>query len=436
MKLRQRSSTVVAIVATVMMLGVPVIAAADAVSDWNAIAVQATLTAARPGPTGFTDLATVHVAIHDAVQAIEGKFQPYYVEVRGASGSPSSAAAKAARDVLVSRFPAQAAALETIYQQYLLDHNLSGTDAGVAVGAAAASGIIALRGCDASFPQTPGTPFIGGTEPGMWRPTPPGNLAMAVPWLGSVVPFTLTRSSQFRAAPPPGMTTPEYTRDYDEVRSIGALNSSSRTAAQTDAAQFWAGNYVVIWNQFLRDIAATHIVDIAESARYFALAELATADAVISSWDSKNFYAFWRPVTAIREGENDGNPRTAGDAAWLPLITTPNYPDHTSGANNVTRAMTRTLELFFRTDRMTFSVATTNTGPTQQDVRTYTRFSDVAAEVVETRIHSGLHFRFADEAARQQGNDVAEWVYANFLRTAGDKYDRHPLPDGPYERRQ
>jgi hypothetical protein len=435
MKLRHRTHAVTAIVVTVM-LAVPATVSADAVADWNAIAVQSILTAARPGPTGFTDLATMHAAIHDAVQAIEQRFQPYYVEVRGASGSPTAAAARAARDVLVHRFPAQAAALETMYQQYLISHNLSETDAGVAVGAAAASGIIALRGCDASFPQTPGTPFVGGTEPGMWRPTPPANLAMAVPWLGNVVPFTLTRSSQFRAGPPPALNSSEYTRDYDEVRMIGSLNSSSRTAAQTDAAQFWNGNYVVIWNQLLRDIAGTHVVNIADTSRLFALAELATADAVITAWDSKNFYAYWRPVTAVREGENDGNPRTTGDAAWLPLLITPNYPDHTSGANNVTRAMTRTLELFFQSDRMTYSMTTTNTAPTQQDVRNFTRFSDASREVVEARIHSGLHFRFADEAARDQGNDVAEWVYTNFLRPVRDEHGRHPVGIEPYERRQ
>ena len=433
MKLRHHSFVVGALVVAVM-LGIPATAAADAVADWNAIAVQATLTGARPGPSGFADLATVHVAIYDAVQSIEKQFQPYYVEIAGASGSPAAAAAKAARDVLVNRFPAQAAALDATYQQYLISHGLSDTDPGIAVGAAAASGIIALRGCDASFPQTPNAPFMGGNAPGVWRPTPSGNLPMAVPWLGNVVPFTLTRPSQFRAPPPPALGSAEYARDYDEVRSVGALNSTSRTAEQTDVAQFWAGNYVVIWNQFLRDIAGTHVVDIAQSSRLFALAELATADALISSWNTKNFYVFWRPITAIREGENDGNPRTASDATWLPLITTPNYPDHTSGANNVTRAMTRTLELFFESDRMDLSVTTTNLGPTQRDTRTYTRFSDLAQEVVDARIYSGIHFRFADEDARRQGSQVAEWVFRNFLRPIDKGKSSDPLQSQPHER--
>jgi hypothetical protein len=337
--------------------------------------------------------------------------------------------------VLVNRFPAQAAALDTTYQQYMSSRGLGETDPGIAAGAAAASGIIALRGCDFGFPQTPGAPFIGGNAPGMWRPTPSGNLPMAVPWLGNVVPFTLTRPSQFRAPPPPPLTSADYAKDYDEVKAVGALTSTTRTAEQTDVAQFWAGNYIVIWNQLLRDISAAHVVDIADSSRFFALAEMATADAVISSWDSKNYYAFWRPITAVREGENDTNARTVGDASWLPLITTPNYPDHTSGANNVTRAMTRIFEHFFESDRMTFSITTTNTGPTQKDTRTYNRFSDVAQEVVDARIYSGLHFRFADEAARTQGRNVADWVFRNFLRpVAGTDDNRDHVPPVPYER--
>jgi hypothetical protein len=431
MKLSHHTHAVVAIVA-VMLLGVPVITTADSVADWNAIAVQATLTGARPGPTGVIDMATVHVAIYDAVQAIEKRFQPYYVEIPGAAGSPAAAAAKAARDVLVSRFPAQAGSLDATYQQYLLNQGLSETDPGVAVGAIAASGILTLRGCDASFPQTAAAPFIGGNAPGVWRPTPSGNLPMAVPWLGNVVPFTLTRPSQFLAPPPPALDSMQYARDYDEVKAVGALSSSVRTAEQTDLAHFWAANYVVLWNQVLRSIAATNVVDIADSSRLFALAELATADALISSWNTKSVYVYWRPITAIREGENDGNARTTGDAAWLPLIATPNYPDHTSGANNFTSAVIRSLELFFESDRMNFSVTTTNAGPTQLDTRTYTRFSDAAQEVVDARIYEGIHFRFADEDARRQGRQVAEWVFRNYLRPAGND-NRHGGSSQPHE---
>lgn len=400
----------------VMFAGLSGTARADAVADWNAIAVQATLTGARPGPTGVIDIATVHAAIYDAVQAIERRYEPYYVEIKGASGSPVAAAAKAAHDVLVNRFPAQAASLDATYQQYLSTHGLAETDPGVAVGAAAAAGIIALRACDGSFPNPAPPPFVGGTGLGVWRPTPPAFAPMLVPWLGNATPFTLTRPSQFRADPPPALTSREYARDYNEVKALGALNGSSRTPEQTDLAHFYAANFPVLWNQALRDIAGAHVDNVADSARLFALADMAMADAIITAWNDKNYYVFWRPITAIQEGDNDGNPQTAGDASWTSLIAAPPYPDHTSGANAITSAAVNSLALFFGTDNMTFSVTTTNTGPTVQDTRTYTRFSDAAQDVVDARIYLGIHFRFADTAARKQGRQVSRWAFRNFLR--------------------
>jgi hypothetical protein len=355
------------------------------------------------------------------------------VEIPGASGSPEAAAAKAAHDVLVSRFPAQAASLDTAYQQYLLNHGLSESDPGVAVGARAAAGIIALRACDGSFPNPAPPPFVGGTALGMWRPTPPAFAPMAAPWLGNVTPFTLTRPSQFRAATPPALTSREYARDYNEVKALGALNNSARTPEQTDLAHFWAGSYTVIWNQVLRDIAGARVDNIADSSRLFALAEMAIADALIASWDSKSYYVYWRPITAIQEGDNDGNPRTAGDTGWQSLIAAPAYPDYTSGANAFAGAATHALEHFFGTDHMTFSVTTTNTGPTLQDTRTFGRFSDAAEEVVDARVYLGIHFRFADTAARKQGKQVAGWVFKNFLRPLNKHNDDRADDDDEHD---
>jgi hypothetical protein len=399
-----------------ILLVVPNSVNADAVSDWNAIAVQ--VSGGRPGPTNVLDIAMVHVAIYDAVQAIEGKFEPYYVEINGATGSPIAAAAKAARDVLVNRFstPAQVDQIHTTYVQYLLNHGLSETDPGVEVGAKAAAGIIALRACDGSFPIVPPAPFIGGTEPGDWRPTPPLNQPMLAPWLGSVTPFVMTRPSQFRSEPPPALTSREYARDYEEVKTIGALNSSLRTPEQTDMAHFFAGNTPTIWNRTLREVSDTHVADIAESSRLFALATMAVADTLIAVWNDKLHYKFWRPITAIREGDNDGNPLTAGDAAWVSLIVSPNYPDYTSGANGFASAVTHTLEHFFGNDHLTFSLTTTNVVPTVDDTRVYHRLSDARNDVVDARVYSGIHFRFADTAARKQGKLVADWTFKNFLR--------------------
>src|SRR5262245_5263608 len=418
MTMKRRTCAAIAIAG--VGLAVPTSVRADAVSDWNAIAVQAIITGGRPGPTGFLDVATVQAAVYDAVQAIEQQFEPYYVDIPGASGSPAAAAAKAAHDVLVNRFPAQAVSLDMTYQLYLLDHGLAADDPGVAVGARAAAGIIALRACDGSFPVPPPPPFTGGTNPGEWRPTPSANAPMLAPWLGGVTPFTLTRPSQFRAEGPPALTSHQYARDYREVKAIGALSNSSRTPAQTDLAHFWNLNYVVVLNQLLRDVADAHVEEIGHSARLLALAAMAIADAAITAWDSKNHFVFWRPITAIRLGDTDGSPFTAADPSWEPLIVTPPYPDYTSGANNLVGAATRALARFFGTDRMAVSLTTTNTGPTVEDTRTYLRFSDVAREVVNARIYSGIHFRSADEAAREQGMRVADWAFRHLLRPLHD----------------
>lgn len=399
-----------------LFLASPASLRAGAVADWNEITVQTVVTAARPGPTGALDVATVQAAVYDAVQAIENRFEPYYVEVPGASGSPAAAAATAAHDVLVNRFPAQAASLDATYQQYLSSKGLSASDPGVAVGQAAAGGIIALRACDGSFPNPEPPPFTGGTAPGVWRPTPPSFLPMLAPWLANVTPFFLTRPSQFRAMPPPALTSSEYAKDYNEVKAVGELNSSSRTPEQTDMANFYANVPVIVWNQTLRRVAADHIDHIAQSSRLFALADMVIADAIITAWNAKVRYVAWRPITAIQEGNNDGNPATVGDPNWVSLITNPNYPEYNSGAVSFATAATRVLERFFHRDDITFSVTTTNVDPTVQDTRTFQRFSAAAQEVVDARVYSGVHFRFSDTTARKQATKVADWGFENFLR--------------------
>src|SRR6267378_458823 len=397
---------------------------ADAVTDWNAIAVQ---TIVNAGPThgsavGFLDNATVQVAVYDAVEAITGRFRPYHVHIPGASGSPAAAVAKAAHDVLVNRFPLQTASLDATYHAYLAAHVLAETDPGVAVGAQAAAGIIALRANDGSFPTNP-PPFTGGTTLGEWRPTPsylpgpPPALSPALaPWLAAVTPFTLKSPSQFRPVAPPALTRQRYATAFNEIKAFGARVNSSRSLDQTNLALFWNSNFLVLWNAALRDIIAARVPDIQDSARLLAIASLAMADAGITAWDTKFHYVFWRPVTAVQEADNDGNPDTVGDPTWQPFINTPNYPEYTSGANNVTGAVTRILALFFGTDEMTFSVTTTNAASPQL-TRTYKRFSDAAADVVNVRIYQGIHFRFADVIARRQGRHVAQWVFSHVLRS-------------------
>lgn len=405
------------------------IAHADAVTDWNAIAIQTIVNGlpVHPGATSALDAAMVQAAVYDAVVAIEGGFKPYAVRIPGAHGSTAAAVAKATHDVLVNRFPSATtvASVDTAYHTYLFNNGLAEDDPGVAVGAQAAAGIIALRANDGSFPANPPV-FVGSNDPGVWRPTtsyqpgpPPSGAPMLAPWLGSVTPFTLKSPSQYRPQPPPPLTSKRYTDAYNEVKALGARFNSARTADQTELGLFWYANYFILWNQALRDIADAHLHNIADTARLFALVQLAVTDAVITAWDSKLHFAFWRPVSAVQEGNSDGNPRTIGDPSWQPFQNTPNYPDYTSGANNATGATTRALALFFGTDEMTFTVHTTNPAA-QNQTRTFDRFSDAAAEVVVARIYEGIHFRFADEEARKQGRHVAQWAFGHFLRPLDD----------------
>jgi len=421
MKLKMFASTLISIIA--FTLSVATGTRADTVTDWNRIAVQEVIIAgaARPGPSGALDIAVVQLAVYDAVQAIVGEYQPYHCVIPGATGSTSSAAAKAARDVLVNRFPSRAAAIEAIYQQYLLDHpSLDANDPGVAVGTQAAACIIALRATDGSFPNPPPPPFVGSLEIGVWRPTPPAFAPMAAPWLGLVTPFALNSPSQFRVKDPPDLSSPEYTRDYDEVKAVGKSDSTTRTAEQTDLANFWNSNYVALWCSVTRNLAEANLDHDGDTARLLALVSMSMADAAITAWDSKITFVFWRPITAIREGDNDGNPKTVGDPTWSPLIASPPYPDYTSGANNLTASATRALSLFFGTNEMNFSVTTTNPGPTVTDTRDFTKFNDAQEEVVNARIYEGIHFRFADELARKQGRLVAQWAHGHFLRPVGE----------------
>jgi len=177
-------------------------------------------------------------------------------------------------------------------------------------------------------------------------------------------------------------------------------------------------NFLTVYNQALRDIANAHITDIAESARLFALADLALVDAGITAWDSKRHFVFWRPVTAIQLGDTDGNSKTDPDVNWRPYINTPPYPEYTSGANNATGSITKMLELFFHTNDFTFDLKSSNPQAVPP-TRTYTRFTDLADDVVEVRILQGIHFRTADVLGRKQGRHVAKYVFHHALRPVG-----------------
>ena len=424
-------------------------AAADPISELNAIAADTIFAGGRPaGAAPLLDFAMVHAAIHDAVQAYERRFKPYAVSIGDATGSPVAAAATAARDVLLNRFPLQTATINEKYLAFLMNHGLTEADDGRVVGEQAATAIIVRRFGDGSYPPSP-PPELGDTGAGQWRPTPPALLAFSAPWLGAVEPFTMHFNEQFRARRPPALTGLEYARDYDEVKALGGpvgYPGVTRTPDQTQIGYFYSGNTIALFEGMLRGLVTAcemgarqryckSLSRLGDSARLFALANLAGADAGIRSWDSKKHYNFWRPITAIQQllpGDDDGNPQTEADATWTSLIPTPPYPDYTSGANNLAGSFTTIVARFFDTDKVTFNVTTTAALAVPNE-RTYHRFSDLADDVVDARIYLGIHFRFADTAARKEGTRVARQAFNHFLRPVRDRGHDHDKDCGDHD---
>jgi hypothetical protein len=396
-------------------------AAADAVTDWNALIVQFTNAAGRTPPAFMLDTAMAHIAIHDAVQAYQHRYKTYNAPIANATGSMAAAVATAAHDVLVSRFliPAPNAALiaqvDTAYNTYMAANGLAPGDPGVLVGQQAAMNIIVRRTNDGAFPANPEV-FTGSTGAGEWRSTPPAFAPMAAPWMGAVTQFVPRNNGELQNEPgPPALTSGQYTRDYDEVKLMGRRTDSGRTPEQTTFALFYSGNFLTILNNAVRAAALNQLTDIGDRARLFALAHVAGADSGIVVWENKRTYHFWRPSTAILNAADDGNPRTEPDPGWLPLINDPPYPDYTSGANGLTGAMMRAVENVVGDDEVpSFNLATTALqGGLPIAPRPYTRFSAIADDVVEARILLGIHFRFADVVARRQGKQAADRVFAH-----------------------
>lgn len=414
-----------ALVVPAVTLFAPNAKADDPIAAWNEIAEKAVKTAGHAPPVAALDFAIVHVAIYDAVESIDQRYEPYHAVVPGATGSLSAAAAKAGHDVLLGLFPTQSTTLDTAYTNYLLANGINPLDPGVAVGAQAAAEILALRSNDGRFPVNP-PPFLGSPAIGQWRPTPsllpgpPPSLAPGLaPWVADVKPFTMNNNSQFRVDPPPALSSDTWADDYDEVKSVGSLNSTTRTAEQTDIGYFWADSGPILWQNALRYISRNYLDSVGDAARMFALADTALADAQIACWDSKYFYNFWRPITAIRLGDQDGNPDTDPDPNWQPLINTPNFPEYPSGHASVSGSVSHMLRLFFGTDELNFQMTTTNPNALQK-TRTFARFSQAEDEVINARVYVGIHFRNSDRVARTQGLRVAHWVFKNFFRPIND----------------
>lgn len=388
----------------------------DPVMEWNQIALAATVHATPPqGPIPqVRTMAIVHVAVHDAINAITREYRTYLpVGPAPPSASPKAAAIAAAHHALSRLFPDQAEYLNAARAASLASQGVTESDAGIGVGAAAAAAILARSATD-GFAQAQ-VPFAatGAGTPGVWvaiGPAPP-----VLPGFGQVTPWVLERGSQFRPAGPPPLTSPRYARDYNEVKALGSLNSPTRTPQQTAIARFWLGAPSDIWNGVARQVIAARGLSLSATARVFALMYLATADASIACWDAKYAFNFWRPLTAIHKGDRDGNDDTAGDAAWEPLTTTHQHPEYPSGHTVNSSAMATILTLVFRDNPRTPIVATSPTAPGVS--RRWTTFSEGVREVIDARIYAGFHYRTSDEVGAEMGSQVARFVMNQTLHS-------------------
>ena len=370
-------------------------ARADAVTDWN---IAATTAAAAPFVGGVPQgriFAMTHAAIHDALNAIDRRYQPYAFDVKAdPNASPEAAVAAAAHDVLVHEVRSvQQPMLDSAYADSLSGiPDGAAKDAGIAIGKAAAAAIIALRSSDGSQAPMPYTP---GSGPGVWIPTPPDFLPAGVPGWGKVIPFGLRSGAQFRLKAPEyfDLTSEAYTADYEEVKSIGEVNSPIRTEDQSKIAQFWYEGSQQGWNRLTRMFLAQHDLDLElwETARLFALLNFAVADAYIAHFDTKYFYNFWRPVTAIRAGDTDANDDTVADPDWTSYLVTPAIPDYPSGHSTAGAAAAVVLTRFFRHDERPFT--TTSGGLYPGITRGFEPFWDAAVENANSRVYAGIHFR-------------------------------------------
>jgi hypothetical protein len=388
------------------VLAAPAVASADTVTQWNQNAANALyVTAAQPPNVSVLHMAMVQGAVYDAVNAIDGSREGYLLTSRVATPSDSkdAAAATAAYKVLLNIVPAQQPGLQPLYEGTLAGIPNSPTKArGIAVGEAAAAAMIAARTGDGRFGPFR---FTEGFTPGAWRVPLPGGANDPNAWVKDVKPFLIESASQFRSSGPYDLTSRKYAREFDEVKTYGtAALTGPRTTDQTNAALYWAENPPRTWNRIMNTLSTSHGLPLVENARLFAEVYLTVADAFIAVWDEKAFCSFWRPLTAIRLADTDGNSRTSPDPNWLPLVPNPPYPEHPSGHLGLSGSVGKTLRQFFGTDRLAWT-DTNVAGRT----RSFTRVSDAVDEIVDARVWSGIHFRNADEASVQISRQIARY---------------------------
>ena len=394
------------------------------VIEWNRTLLSIVRTPGAQSPTihPTRSFALMHAAIYDAVNAIDRTHTPYAARIAGASprASQNAAAAAAAHDVLVALYPGFGVALDAELQQSLLVRDGGDQREGIRIGQTVAARLLALRNHDGSGAAP--IPYVFGSAPGAYQSTPPNFPAQPqfTHW-AFVTPFALERADQFRSGPPPALTSERYADDLNEVQSAGVATSTTATADQALTGRFWNGAIQNYWNEIAQTLSVSQRLSTAQSARLFALLNLSLADGVIAFYDAKYTYNFWRPVTAIRAADTDGNPETAADPNWLPEVgktgADPSYP----GAHAViSAAAASVLVAGLKRDRIDFDVTSEVLPGT---VRSFRRVSSAATEASLSRVFAGQHSRFDQRAGQRLGRDVGDFVVDHFLTPTRDHGD-------------
>jgi hypothetical protein len=376
---------------------------AEVVRAWHLVALAQPTNPVRQARA----LAMMHAAMHDAVNGSAPKYQRYASAIADRRANPQAAAAAAAHGVLTALFPASVVALDAALADSLADiPDGHAKDAGIALGAAVGQLIVNVRSNDGMDIPDPFTPPPG---PGVWEPTPPAFAPAVEPQMQNVTPFTIRSRDQFEVAPPPDLTSDEYARDFNEVKAVGQDVSAVRDADQTHYSHFWYEPSSVTWSRVAAIYTMRRRTSLHDTARLFALLNMAMADGYIAGFYWKRAHAFWRPVTAIRKADTDGNPQTIADATWSPLRPTPSSADHPSTHSVLGAAAAWILREVTGSDRFTFCM-TTNTALPAGSERCYQRFSEAAAENADSRVMVGIHFRSATRVGLRLGNHIGRFA--------------------------
>jgi hypothetical protein len=428
-----KRSPAVAIVTILMCAASVRAASADVVTDWNTAALNAIRSERTSPPQAARALAILHVSIFDAINGFERDFEPYFVKERPrGDGSEDAAAAAAAHQILTTLFQASAKSFDALRESWLARiKDGPRKQGGIEWGERVAAQILAWRAGDNSDAIV--APPVG-SGPGAWIPTPPAFAPYLLPQWGEVTPFAMPSNAHFRPLGPPSLASARYAADYNEVKALGAATESSRTPDQQQIALFWADGAGTEtppghWNSIARGVGTARGNTVIENARLFALINVAMADAAICAWEAKYSFDVWRPVTAIRNADTDGNDATASDPAWSSLIVTPPFPDYVSGHSTFSGAAARVLAGFYGTDAVAFA---TGSDFLPGVTRTFSSFSAAATEAALSRLYGGIHFRSANEDGLTAGTEIGAWTVDHYMRPLKGR-NHVAKPQGKFE---